>query len=252
LSWMLLLALCLWKHSLVVVMHHHQHNTWRGRESLGVEWCWWMKLATPFAVASPRCVLCSVWFWNPGGSMTLLSELLSWLMRPVLACDLLAAGATVTRDVLITTLPVYLCSVAIIVSVRKWSMYVCCKSCLQPLVCRQHIHSWIPLGKQAMPRCWLVGWGMGFFFKVLSFVNIGTSFEFRNFDCSPFWTFWIANNISFTKTIGFNCSWKLALLQNLARIVCYNSQKRHETDVFAKTHLQTLLARRHTSSAVMY
>jgi hypothetical protein len=40
-------------------------------------------------------------------------------MRPVLACDLLAAGATVTRDVLITTLPVYLCSVAIIVSVRK-------------------------------------------------------------------------------------------------------------------------------------
>jgi hypothetical protein len=36
------------------------------------------------------------------------------------------------------------------------------------------------------------------------------------------------------------------------KIVCYNPRKWPETDIFAKTHLQTLLARRYTHGAIMY
>jgi hypothetical protein len=36
------------------------------------------------------------------------------------------------------------------------------------------------------------------------------------------------------------------------KIVCYKPRKWPETDVFAKTHLQTLLARRHTPGAIMH
>jgi hypothetical protein len=41
-------------------------------------------------------------------------------------------------------------------------------------------------------------------------------------------------------------------LTQVLKIVCYNPRKWPETDVFAKTHLQTLLARRQTPSAIMH
>jgi hypothetical protein len=41
-------------------------------------------------------------------------------------------------------------------------------------------------------------------------------------------------------------------LTRVLKIMCYNQRKWPETDVFTKTHLQTLLARRHTPGAVMH
>jgi hypothetical protein len=41
-------------------------------------------------------------------------------------------------------------------------------------------------------------------------------------------------------------------LTRVLKIMCYNSRKWPETDVFAKTHVKTLLARRHTPGAVMH
>jgi hypothetical protein len=41
-------------------------------------------------------------------------------------------------------------------------------------------------------------------------------------------------------------------LTRVLKIVCYYPGKWSETDVFAKTHLQTLLAWRHTTGVVMH
>jgi hypothetical protein len=41
-------------------------------------------------------------------------------------------------------------------------------------------------------------------------------------------------------------------LTRVLKIVCYNPRKWPETDIFAKMHLQTHLAWRHTPGAVMH
>jgi hypothetical protein len=41
-------------------------------------------------------------------------------------------------------------------------------------------------------------------------------------------------------------------LTRVLKIVCYNPRKCPETDIFAKMHLQTLMARRHIPGVVMH
>jgi hypothetical protein len=41
-------------------------------------------------------------------------------------------------------------------------------------------------------------------------------------------------------------------LTRVLQIVCYNPRKWPGTDIFVKTHLQTLLARRHTPDVAMH